>query len=387
MDERAERAVLMTQAQVLLQELEWAERTLEALSAVPTLQAAVKNSLGVRFNRLRKDLETMQGMLPQSSSLNTYWSSLQRHSAECRALLVECLSFMGGLLLRSNQLDGEICAIADALLHELMARTPQLYPGSTVLAEGDFFTETTGIIRLRFPMYSVWNLPVAAHELGHYAVRRINDDAGDFPFQKKFREVEDDATQTAHLHELLADLFAVYILGPAYPCACILWRFSPKDETAQADGERHPSHAKRIHFMLQTLGAMNKAGMHPYTGLIKTLTELWQRSWQSAKQSVELDAPEAARLNILQSKLYDLFEKNFSTARFARWAQANTLSRQMATNETAEQLLGKGITLTDVVNAAWLWRMRQEDADSRQLRQVSDKALTMCRLLAARPRN
>jgi hypothetical protein len=387
-----ERDVLTTQVQLLLQQLNWAEQMLQGLPLTAALRKAVATSFANRFNDERGELEQLQAALSKSPNVATYWNTLTRRNAKCRALFNECLSFIGGVLIREYKLkdgaalDGGICRIADALLGELMNQTPQLYPAFTLLAESNFFTETTGIVRLRFPEYSIWNLPVAVHELGHYAMRRIDDGTGSFPFDKfpadKLQKLATEQQRSAHLKEYLADLFAVYTLGPAYLCACLVWRFNPQDETARADGAQHPSHAKRLHFMLRTLELMNPASDYVYSGPIKMLRALWQSSWQSADQSIELEPQTLGALQVMHKEVYQLLDENLSSARYARWPQGEKLAKLLATDQPAAQLLNADSKLTDVVNAVWLWRVRQQGTDAEQLRQVGERALDLCWRLA-----
>ena len=384
-----ERDVLTTQVQLLLQQLKWAEQMLQGLPLKEPLRKAVASSFASRFTHARGKLEQMQVALNKSPNVATYWGTLQRRDAECRALFNECLSFIGGVLIREHKLkdgsflDGGICQIADALLHELMDKAPELYPGFTLLAESNFFTETTGIVRLRFPEYSVWNLPVAVHELGHFAMPDLKDGMGGRPFQAKHQQLAAEPQQAAHLKEYLADLFAVYTLGPAYLCACLVWRFNPKDGTAREDGTEHPSHAKRLHFMLRTLELMNPVSDYDYTGLVKILRELWQRSWQTAELATELEPKTLGALQVMHKEVYQILDEQLSSARYARWPQARKLAAEIASGaKSAAQLLTDESRLADVVNAAWLWRVRQQGTDGEQLRQVGERALDLCRLLA-----
>src|SRR5205085_5792560 len=208
------------------------------------------------------------------------------------------------------------------------------------------------------------------------------DGMGGRPFQAKHQQLAAEPQQAAHLKEYLADLFAVYTLGPAYLCACLVWRFNPKDGTARADGAQHPSHAKRLHFMLRTLELMNPVSEYVYTGPIKMLRALWQSSWQSAEQTIELEPRVVGALQVMHKEVYQILDEHLSSARYARWPQGEKLAKVIATDQPPAQLLTDESRLADVVNAAWLWRVRQQGTDGEQLRQVGERALDLCRLLA-----
>lgn len=378
------RSVLNMHISALLQELKRVESTLKDMKVERKLREAVLSNFSAIFARHRSELLTMQRDIKKAAVLNFYWGSLQSRRESCKALFNECLSFMGGALIRHAELDHDICQIADVMIEQLMAFATIKYPRFTLLANDNYYTETTTIIRLNFPEHSVWNLPMAAHELGHYAARRISDEAGNFLFEKRLLKLEEEKKERErdHLHEHIADLFAVYTLGPAYASAALFHRFSPLDDTATTDGDKHPSHLARLRFILKTLEMMNETSDRMYTKLLDDIKALWLEIWSGA--GVKVSPEPDQQLSDLQLALYKKLDDELSPAKYLGWPRAEQLESMLLSKKPAEQLLEGDETIADVINAAWLWRVRQDEDGFSRLADVSEKALEMCRCIKDR---
>jgi hypothetical protein len=260
----------------------------------PQIKEAAEIGFAVLFKQRRDELSELQHMISGQGASAHSWVKLGKQSRLCREVFGECLGFLGSGLIRSNTLaKDDICEIADALLYELNNNLhwSVKWQGVTLLAEGNFFTETTGLIRLPFPDDGIWNLPISVHEFGHFIGPRIRDGWGNSPFDSFLRSKEEDnlqkegddqlseeelEQQSSHLKELFSDLFAVYSLGPAFACSCILLSFNPANAKTSEDSQTHPGYAKRVHFMLEVLKRMGQEGRNEAYGKIRDhLSELW----------------------------------------------------------------------------------------------------------------
>ena len=395
-----EKALLSAQVRALLQQLDWAENSLRSTKIDASVSSAASIGFAILFQQRRDDLEKMQTALSLGKASGSFWKELRDHSVACGELFKECLGFLGGALLRSEHGDSDICKIADGLLGELSDKTPIKWERVTLLADANFFTETTGLIRLPFPDYGIWNLPIAVHELGHFVGPRIPNGTGGFPFleliqQKTQNNLVQDAgkrleqdeleTQLSHLRELFSDLFAVFALGPAYACSCILLRFNPRDSTACADGATHPSHAKRAHFILKVLEQMNKTTEGaPYTKVIGNLRGMWQNTLKSAADAQVVDLKEIPPLEYQVFELYRIVARYLGTLKYTRWDRAIELSKLFVSDVDPQSLLNVDDSVSDVLNGAWLWRLQQPDENGNAVRQVNLKAIALCREIIAR---
>jgi len=378
-----ERSLMLAHLHALNQQLNWAEATLKHAPIEPRIWGAAKNGFDLLFTKRRNELKDMEDDVSRYGASPHTWKQSGRISSRCSELFRECLGFLGSAMIRTEIIcsqgkpvarakKGEICEIADALLCELNEDLPETinWRGVTLLAEGNFFTETTGLIRLPFPDFGIWNLPISAHELGHYVGPRILDSYGTSPYhslldQKKTenslkeppaRLSEEELEQElSHVKEFFSDLFAVYALGPAYAYSCMLLRFNPGDDLACEDSETHPSYAKRVKFILDALEQMDKSEQFPKYGKIReTLKQSWETNLKVAGRQPCLDNNDIDSLNFLFSKLYLIVDGHLSTVKYQGWTRALDLRDEFMADKDPAKLLAADYTLADVLNAAWL---------------------------------
>lgn len=190
--------------------------------------------------------------------------------AEAGRLFTEYVDLLGGLALRDAGLDEGICQMADELIRRcsMVGGRDPIWYSMTVPARREAMEETLArIIRLGFPEWTIWAVPLGAVEFGHVVVKQNAVDLG-VP-EATNGEPDPDSVARAHF---LADTFATYALGPAYACAAILLRFNPLHGYEVRD--RRPPDAKRAYVVFETLERMNEVGGY-YTDLITRLRKPW----------------------------------------------------------------------------------------------------------------
>ncbi|HLM84887.1 MAG TPA: hypothetical protein VK272_01720 [Solirubrobacteraceae bacterium] len=160
------------------------------------------------------------------------WSELEQLTRELVSRISDTLTLVEGAFLRASGFDNGLCRTADCLLDEI-AQQARIHWQRTVLpAEREQARPGAWLIGWRFPDFSIWSLPLMAHELGHYAV----DELEDWNRERLARKLLDGGWTEAEelralvspteLEELFADAFGAFVLGPAY-VACLMWRASP----------------------------------------------------------------------------------------------------------------------------------------------------------------
>jgi hypothetical protein len=207
--------------------------------------------------------------------------------AESDDVFHEYLDFLGGLALRETGFDRGICQIADELIRS-SARFPDVTWGSlTIPAREEALTMTMArIIRLGFPEWTIWALPLTAHEFGHVVVSR--------PTMNDYVENQaSDELSRRIVGICLADAFATYVMGPAYPCAAILIRLDPLTAYSPDDDRLT---AKRAESMLRMLAAMDDRAGGAYTGVLERLTEEWREALRQAPGNGEPTDEDRAKL-------------------------------------------------------------------------------------------
>lgn len=380
------RSVLLAQIEALGENLTRMTKALDQQDIeqiAPSLRRAVRNRFEWLMKAREKELDMLRKQVDGNLALDICWENFRTTRKDCRMLFRECLAFLEGALIRGVGLDDGICQVADAILADLSYKADIPWQRFTIMAEGEFFTNLTEVIRLRFPEFSIWNLPIAAHEFGHYVAEQLRKGEPSDPFVTILHgegRFEPDERDIRFLHEQFADLFATYTLGPAYACTSILLSFDPR--TADRDGDEHPAAAKRVHFILKALEEMDRDSVaQPQLGIINTLRSLWQGSLEAVGKPEPLSPDVIGQLNSRLNQLYvQVAEKSqrLAGARYNSWSRAALLSAKLLSDKEATQLLEehqREITLPDVLNAAWLCRIKHWDTH-RHL--VSGKALALC---------
>ncbi|ELP54582.1 hypothetical protein O53_3404 [Microcystis aeruginosa TAIHU98] len=394
-----ERSNLIDQIKGLQDDLRRTRRILLSNSLIHSeLRQAIDSRFHNLLNKWERRLEIalkLANSVPDDA-LNTVWKDLQADRKECDAIFEEFLACLGGALIRQAQLDNGVCTIADKILADLSSRSDIPWTRMTILGEGDFFADMTEIIRLRFPEFTIWNLPIVGHEFGHFVGRelrkRIKDRKGQRDFIKEIIEQEGKQNSTEdekkkeedYLYEHLADIFATYSLGPAFAFTSILLKFNPNQSQ---DGESHPSNVKRVYIILKTLEKMNtlpgeNQGIN-YQHLIRQLRESWHVSLNKLEEStITISGLKAKREEKTTKLLSDRLDKMYSTlmqevsnVRYTKedWLRALSLSNYLCLSEQNE-INYYDYQLIDVLNAACICRW----LDSKPQDDISEKAINLC---------
>ena len=320
------------------------------------LERVLRNTLMLRAGEMIKQLDEVSRLANEGKTREAwqlYDSGPYKGSQE---VFSEYLDLLIGLVLRDSGFDEGICRIADELIvQDIDAVGTERWRSLTIPARHEALKMTMArIIRLGFPEWTVWTLPLTAHEFGHVVVSIV---------AKLHEYVKEQAEMTGitenHLQELLADGFAAYTMGPAYAYAAILLRLNPL--RAFQEGDQHPADRKRAHVIFTMLRMRQNPVKRPYDELLQTLSKEWEDAIQQAQQPQgQLDVAEAERLDgwvaWLQQFLDDADLPDIPWDHVQKWKDQFL----EGTGETIPQ----GVRWRDVLNAAWAARMKQpEKAD------------------------
>ncbi|MEP6912152.1 MAG: hypothetical protein ABI923_05330 [bacterium] len=191
------------------------------------------------------------------------------------------VDFLGGLALRDKGWDRGICQIADELIGScgnfLKAK---MWDALTLPANREAVT-LARIIRMGFPEWTIWALPLAAHELGLVAVS-VDNQMEDYIQE----QAGNDRKLKRQVQACLADAFATCTMGPAYACATILLRFNPLtayEEKGTAFGSETLTNvfSTVLHQTLEECGA----GVSFDENLIQQMNAKWEPALRKAKLS------------------------------------------------------------------------------------------------------
>jgi hypothetical protein len=216
-------------------------------------------------DRLRRVREITKA---KAKATRDSWNDVIAQQKACAVLFGEALAFLRvqnpGVVDGSHGTD-----IARALVAEL-AEACHLEQPFVVADVTDEFSDYVQIIRVRFPPAGIWDVPVVAHEFGHFAAYRFTcRDRGGERYQpmaefvrQYLSEIKDLTTDAEKrwrrwLSEFYADAFGVYTLGPSFAASALLSRFDVAGANQSSD--EHPSYAARASLILRILERMDES--------------------------------------------------------------------------------------------------------------------------------
>jgi hypothetical protein len=353
-----------------------------------------------RINDLRERLPSLAGLAGDEATQREeeLWKEYAAIVDASQDIFRTSVEFIGGLAFREKLVDENVCTVVDQLVSDSSAAMG-LSGILTVPAQREARTRTLGrIIRVRFPEWSVWTLPFAAHEFGHVlvqqneALRRIRHELLDRQADPK-DPLHGAAANEMHLDEYLADSFATYALGPSYAFAGIMLRFDP----SRADREDQPSDAKRAFLCLAMLRLMNQGarmGDPSFDEVLAYLEGDWTAGADQARRLGALTDADEVPLLALVGEIERRFRVELIGVRYglADWATADHWKALWLPS-----LVGGGTpnppegpfaraSLANVLNAAWLCRMDierrglQREETSAMVKRAGDEARQICQV-------
>jgi hypothetical protein len=134
---------------------------------------------------------------------------------KARPLFDAYVDFISGLAVRDSDLDGSICAISDHLLTRLLGRHEALS-----LPAREAALSMHAIIKLGFPEWGVWSVPLAAREAGANLLRNAK-------IRTLHRFLNGPRGRVPGAEQLAEDALGAFMLGPAYARAMFTFRLRP----------------------------------------------------------------------------------------------------------------------------------------------------------------
>jgi hypothetical protein len=225
------------------------------------------------------------------------WTEYAELNEASREIFCEYLDLIGGVAFREKSavLDAnKLCQVADEMIRSC-SKVLFLSPSLTVPAHGTTLAVTVGrILRLPYSEWTVWALPLVAHEFGHVALHDLRND----PINRTLHQLTDNVLPDLlpfapenkarqKLDEYLADAFGTFIMGPAYVCAAIHLRLNPAYHSSP--GAVDHTDCERAHVMLSMLQKMdNGTGIsHEYEYILKLLKTIWSQMVYAANRVAE----------------------------------------------------------------------------------------------------
>ena len=346
-----------------------------------SLKKDLEERIGDSSTRIDQDIQALETDSPTEERLEEAWRDYcEITSEQSQLIFADYVEFLGGLALRYAGLDEGICRIADELMRSSGSFGKMQWSALTIPASQEAMTLARSI-RMRFPEWTIWAVPLAAHEFGNVVVsdnaRLENYIRGEFP-----GEDEQATKDREDMFVYLADAFATYVMGPAYACAAILMRFNPRG--AYEDRSKSPADAKRAHIVLSTLneiGTMSRdVGKDPnrtppYLSVADKLSKGWEAALAQAKAEKPANwANELQRLDGWSERFSAELSRSYGNSLYEGTLWTSTLEaldELLQDNDPAQKLEGYE-EWGDVLNAAWAARVNNSD-DSQRIASTAEE--------------
>jgi hypothetical protein len=279
-----------------------------------------------------------------------YWENI--HSPT-QVLFGDYVDFMRGLATRDCKLDDEICQLADDLINKWKVQGVSL----TIPVKYEVLEKTAvRIVRLSFQDWTAWALPMVAREVSYviHASENGNEKINKY-IKDQGEQAEADETL---LRDILADIFAIYGMGPAYAYAAIYMHFEPIPTRQNSSNQTSDLwRAEAIFTMLEWV-SKEKMKVDPYQLTCQTLRKEWKYALDQAGQA-ELNQKEKGKIvqwvTDLAEKIYD--GDNLSLMfPAAQWDRAVEMKNVFLRDNCFPQISKASDDLRAILNAAWLVR-------------------------------
>jgi hypothetical protein len=366
-----------------------AEQALALLAGLrPSLAANIRPGFENAMARIADDARALARRGPEAKAPVERWADLRKARGEADELFAECLALAEGVWAREQGLDGDLCVLADALAGEIGSAMELRWDRLTVPADREFYVDAAQVIRVKLPTAGIWDLPLVAHEFGHFAAERLEVvERHRFirphsnPFRDLIGRAADRGEQSwSFAQEYFADAFATYAIGPAYAYTCVLLRFDPVG--AHRNAGLHPAPATRVQLMLGVLARMDaeRIGLVPFGKRAEKLADLWHATLVDAGEAGSLASEDAELVGDLADELVGLLMRHRRAAAYDSFDRAQGLSRTLG-DRRAAAATASGDRIADVLNAAWLARIDAWESATRT-DAIAVDAAALCRRIA-----
>jgi hypothetical protein len=210
----------------------------------------IRDELDHGFKQRTRELEKVQQTADAAANTHgTQREELDREAwrlftecvGKCQELFAEYLDLVRGVLVRDAGLDRDLFRIADDLVRRTTIKEYR-WESLTIPASRERRHMTAArLIRIGFPEWTVWMVPLAAGELGFIFADRYPDvdteviDAAfdDVVAGRAGIEEGEPPIDKTELRAWVADAFATCVTGPAYVWAAMLLRADPASAVDQ----------------------------------------------------------------------------------------------------------------------------------------------------------
>jgi hypothetical protein len=343
--------------------LEGCQKNLEVLlgARVELATRRIQERLPDRADASIRDVQTM---IDEGKETPGAWERVGSLTAQSEPLFAEYVDLLRGLALRESGIERGICELADRLLHEC-DRVPGASWKSVAIPShrGPTALTPAQIIRLGFPEWTIWALPLAAYEFGRIMVEQDKTLSS-----KVVEEAQASGRSVQLVTETLADAIAMYAVGPAYACSAIFMSLNPGP--ALPGGP--PADGARAEIIFEMLKQADKNAGDAIS--LAPVLEPLERAWAEAVKETGAVPGGDVGTKERTEFFWRWAKNNYVTAMYSpiAWQNAERLKDAVLKRASGDPLapqdqtsIDAGVSdVRDMLNAAWLLRLaRPEDAN------------------------
>jgi hypothetical protein len=134
--------------------------------------------------------------------------------------------------------------------------------------------------------------------------------------------------------------------------------------------------------MIETLAKMDYGSVFPaYKDLAAQVKEIWAGALAAANQPALQDA-ECARLRLWLEDLYDQVDSQIPNLKYEKWLRAQDMFLNL--RKGADPAVRDDDSISEVLNATWLYRLTVPNANRFELDQIEKNAFEACHMIASK---
>lgn len=354
------------------------EAALVAVDVLPErlgsrLTGGLRNELSLALNELTAQL--VKPLAAGDIYPGDAWARLHACQLQSAALTAHTLQLVSGAALRvgnSATTPAAMCVVADALGDEIVSRTTLGGWGSfTILGSDESYIHSSRAIVVPFPTQPIWTISIVAHELGHFAARSLTEfhHGTSHNLVDELHQRQAGAFPWYWVEELFADAFATWTIGPAYALTCVSFSFDPL--LANIPSTTHPCNSLRVDLMSALLSRSINSDERSVATMIAGCWESLVSASEADPATSETETRATAQLVEACLTVLDRLPE----ASYSSQSEAGRLSF----NLSAENLK-LDTEIRDVINAAWLARLRAKN--SIEIDEINRRAIRLAEVVA-----
>ena len=275
------------------------------------------------------------------------WLRYQALRDECQKLFAEYVDLVRGVLLRDAVFDRDLCRIADELVRQFGKFKDYTWQAFTIPASRERGDLTSArLIRIGFPEWTVWTLPLTAHEFGHVFAARHEA-------MRALVATMSAQEPAAVVRTQIADAFATAVMGPAYVWSALLLRVDPGQELDRL----------RVAVMLAMFDRLEVTPLSTYGDEVAALRSRWASALHQRGDDAAVAADVAEHVQTIVGDVHDRVRSPFDSVEWDRaLAVVDLLTDPVTAAEAiADQLVPTGLgDLRHLFAAGWVARVRIE---------------------------